>query len=121
MILGLGNDICPVARWQRLLDRYGERAVERMLSPEEAAYLHQGPPGRVAERMAGRWALREAFGKALGTGMTGWAWEELRFQDGRMWAEGELVALLAARGVKHLHGSVAHDAGMAFAVVVLEG
>jgi holo-[acyl-carrier protein] synthase len=71
--------------------------------------------------LAGRWALREAFGKALGTGLDGWSWKELRFLDGRLWAQGELVDLLAARGVSNLLGTLAHDGGIALAVVILEG
>ena len=71
--------------------------------------------------MAGRWALREAFGKALGVGLDGWSWKQLRYLDGRLWAEGPLAAMLAGRGVEHLHASVSHDGGTAFAVVILEG
>lgn len=121
MILGLGTDICPAARWTRLLDRYGARALERVLCEEEAAELLEGPAARRAERVAGRWALREAFGKALGTGLDGWSWRQLRFRQGRLWAEGDLVQLLAARGIEVLHGSVSHDGGLALAVVILEG
>lgn len=120
MILGLGTDICPVARWERLVERYGDRAFRRMLCTEEAEYLQSGSEKRHAERLAGRWALREAFGKALGTGMDGWSWSELRYRDGRLWAQGELQGLLAARGIARLHASLSHDAGMAWAVVILE-
>lgn len=121
MIHGLGTDICPSARWAHLLERYGEKAIQRVLCLEEAGELMAGSQKRLAERLAGRWALREAFGKALGQGMEGWSWKELRFRDGRMWAEGSLCALLSARGIERLHGSVSHDGGLAFAVVVLEG
>ncbi len=121
MILGLGTDLCPSARWARLVDKFGEKALRRMLHPEEAELLLAGSPARLAERLAGRWALREAFGKALGTGLDGWSWRELRYRDGRLWAEGGLADLLAARGIRRLHGSLSHDGGVAFAVVLLEG
>ena len=75
---------------------------------------------RLPERAAGRWALREAFGKALGVGLSGWSWKELRFLDGRLWAEGQLAQMLKTRGIVGLHGSVTHDGGTAFAVVILE-
>ena len=65
MILGLGTDLCPPARWARLLERFGEKPIHRILHPEEAAYLLKGNQRRLPERLAGRWALREAFGKAL--------------------------------------------------------
>ena len=121
MILGLGTDICPTVRWSHLWERYGEKAVRRILHPEEVDYLLAGNRQRLPERLAGRWALREAFGKALGVGLDGWFWKELRFKNGRLRAEGALEGLLESRGVSHLHGSVSHDSGLALAVVILEG
>lgn len=121
MIAGVGTDLCPAARWQHLLDRFGEKAMRRVLNPAEADYLLAGNRQRLPERLAGRWALREAFGKALGVGLDGWSWKQLRFLNGRLWAEDELAAMLADRGIDRLHASVSHDGGMAFAVVILEG
>lgn len=95
--------------------------MRRVLHAQEADYLLGGNRKRLAERVAGRWALREAFGKALGVGLEGWSWKELRFLDGRLWAEGDLLGLLNRRKVDRLHGSVTHDGGLAFAVVILEG
>jgi len=120
LLRGLGTDICPAARWIHLLERFGEKPVYRVLAPEEAEYLLKGNRQRLPERLAGRWALREAFGKALGVGLEGWSWKELRFRDGRLWAEGALADRLNREGIGHLHGSISHDAGMAFAVVLLE-
>ena len=120
MIAGLGTDLCPAARWVRLLDRFGEKSLRRVLCAEEADYLLAGNRQRLPERAAGRWALREAFGKALGTGLDGWSWKELRFLDGRLWAEGQLALMMQSRGIHAMHGSVTHDGGLAFAVVILE-
>lgn len=120
MILGMGTDICPAARWAHLLDRFGEKALRRVLCQEEADYLLGGNRQRLPERAAGRWALREAFGKALGVGLDGWSWKQLRFLDGKLWAEGELARMIQDRGVGPIHGSVTHDGGISFAVVILE-
>ena len=121
MILGLGSDLCPARRWEHLVARFGDRAARRVLHPDEAEYLLQGNRQRLPERLAGRWALREAFGKALGLGLEGWSWKELRYRDGRLWAVGALAGLLRTRGIERLHATVAHDGGLALAVVVLEG
>ena len=121
MIQGLGTDICPATRWAHLLERFGEKPIHRILAPDEAAYLLKGNAQRLPERLAGRWALREAFGKALGVGLAGWSWRDLRFKDGRLWAEGDLAEKLRRRGITSLHGSVSHDSGLSFAVVLLEG
>ena len=121
MILGLGTDLCPPSRWRHLIERFGaEKCALRILHPEEAAYLLAGNRDRLPERLAGRWALREAFGKALGTGLDGWSWKELRYRDGRLWAVGGLTEVLAARDIQRLHGSLSHDGNLALAVVILE-
>ncbi len=121
MIVGLGTDLCPPSRWRHLVERFGaEKCAGRILHPDEAAYLLRGNRERLPERLAGRWALREAFGKALGVGLDGWSWKELRYRDGRLWTEGALADLLAERGIARLHGSVTHDGDVALAVVALE-
>jgi holo-[acyl-carrier protein] synthase len=122
LILGIGNDITSSERWQRLIERHSaERAARKILHPDEAEKLLSGNRERLPERLAGRWALREAFGKALGLGLEGWHWRELRYEAPRLWAEGELIQELDVRGVRHLHASISHDAGLAMATVILEG
>jgi holo-[acyl-carrier protein] synthase len=104
-----------------MVDRFGaEKCANRFLHPEEVAYLLAGNRERLPERLAGRWALREAFGKALGTGLDGWSWKQLRFMNGRLWSQDSLSELLVQRDIHHLHGSVSHDGNMALAVVILE-
>ena len=121
MIVGLGTDLCPPSRWRHLVERFGaEKCAGRILHPDEAAYLLGGNRERLPERLAGRWALREAFGKALGTGLDGWSWKELRYLNGRLWAVGALANLLAQKDIQHIHGTVSHDGDLALAVVVLE-
>lgn len=67
MIHGIGTDIVAVGRLARLLARYGERAAARILAPWERAELARArEPARF---LAKRWAAKEAFGKALGTGI----------------------------------------------------
>ncbi len=122
MIIGLGTDLCPPSRWRHLVERFGaEKCAGRILHAEEAAYLLGGNRDRLPERLAARWALREAFGKALGVGLDGWSWKELRYLNGRLWAVGDLAKLLADRNIQAIHGSVSHDGDLALAVVVLEG
>ncbi len=122
MILGLGTDLCPPSRWQHLIGRFGaDKCAHKFLHADEAAYLLGGNRDRLPERLAGRWALREAFGKALGTGLSGWSWKELRYLNGRLWSEGKLIGQLHERGITRLHASVSHDGDVAMAFVVLEG
>jgi holo-[acyl-carrier protein] synthase len=120
MIVGVGVDLCPAARWRRLLDRYGMRPLRRMLPECEMKYLLSGDPKKLAERAAGRWALREALGKALGTGLAGWGLRELRYLDGATAAEGNLKKKLDELEVTKIHATLSHDGGLSVALVVLE-
>jgi holo-[acyl-carrier protein] synthase len=67
MIYGIGTDIVSYARIKSLHDRHGVRAAERMLSPaEQAEYAQSSDPARYLMK---RFAAKEAFAKAMGTGL----------------------------------------------------
>ncbi len=124
MIAGIGVDIVDVARIQALLDRYGERFLRRVFTEAEMAYAMRGV--NRAERLAGRFAVKEAMMKALGTGKS----------QGILWRDVETVRGISGMPVVHLHGqavkrakwrnggavhvSITHDGGKAVAFVILE-
>lgn len=67
MIAGIGTDLVVIARLREFWQRHGERALEKLLAPEErAACRASGDPGGF---LAKRFAAKEALGKALGTGI----------------------------------------------------
>jgi holo-[acyl-carrier protein] synthase len=72
-ILGLGVDICEIARMERALARHATLR-ERVFTPEEIAYCDG--KARPAESYAGRFAAREATIKALG-GYRGKRWQDI--------------------------------------------
>jgi len=63
---GLGHDIIEISRIQRLIDRYGQKFMDRLFTKEEQAYCLKYSLS--AQRFAGRFAAKEAISKALGTG-----------------------------------------------------
>ncbi|MBU0751063.1 MAG: holo-ACP synthase [Gammaproteobacteria bacterium] len=67
MIFGIGTDIVTVARMKSLWDRHGERALEKILAPGELEACRAAPD--TARFLAKRFAAKEAFGKACGTGI----------------------------------------------------
>ena len=67
MIIGLGSDLCSIERIQNSLDRFGERFVNRVYTPIERAKAARRPLTR-AGTYAKRFAAKEAFSKAVGTG-----------------------------------------------------
>lgn len=68
MILGLGSDICDIRRIERVMERHGERFLERVFTPAERARAARGTPKVQAGTLAKRFAAKEACAKALGTG-----------------------------------------------------
>ena len=67
MIIGLGSDLCNIERIQASLDRFGERFENRVFTPKERAKAKRRPLTR-AGTYAKRFAAKEAFSKAVGTG-----------------------------------------------------
>ena len=67
MILGLGSDLCNIERIQASLDRFGERFEARVFTEVERAKAAKRPFTR-AGTLAKRFAAKEAFAKAVGTG-----------------------------------------------------
>ena len=67
MILGIGVDIAETARIRRLAERFGQRFVNRILTPfERGEYQRRGDS---ASYLATRFAAKEAVAKAFGTGI----------------------------------------------------
>jgi holo-[acyl-carrier protein] synthase len=122
MIVGIGLDVCSIDRMRRALERHGERFFARICSDEERADLE----GRdVATSLAGRFATKEAFAKAL-DGAPGVGWHEVRVRkasSGRPSLElrGKALEVAEKAGASKWHVSITHDAGIAAAVVILEG
>jgi holo-[acyl-carrier protein] synthase len=124
MIAGVGIDMVRIDRVWAVLERKGERAVQRFFTPAEAARCRASK--RPAESFAGRFAAKEAFFKALGTGWgIGGAWTDVEVVHADSGApslrlSGRAATLAADRGVTRVHLSITHTEEMAAAVVVLE-
>ncbi|MDE2403832.1 MAG: holo-ACP synthase [Sphingomonadales bacterium] len=67
MIVAIGSDLCNIDRIQASLDRFGERFIQRVFTEVERAKAERRPYTR-AGTYAKRFAAKEAFSKAVGTG-----------------------------------------------------
>ncbi|WP_033920387.1 holo-ACP synthase [Sphingomonas sp. 37zxx] len=67
MIIGLGSDLCNIERIEASVSRFGERFLDRVFTEAEQAKAAQRPMTR-AGTLAKRFAAKEAFSKAVGTG-----------------------------------------------------
>ncbi len=124
MIAGIGVDIVDIARIQAMLDRYGERFLRRVYTEAETAYSMGG--ANKAERLAGRFAVKEAVMKALGTGKSqGILWRDVETTRGPLGRpsvslHGRAGKWAEKRGGGAVHVSITHDGGKAVAFVILE-
>ena len=122
MIHGIGTDIVSIERMAGLWERHGARAVDKLLAPEERdACRASADPVRF---LAKRFAAKEAFGKALGTGVRAPAVLPAiavsHDANGRPYLTfaGDLAALIADRRlVAHLSISDEQDHALAFVVL----
>jgi holo-[acyl-carrier protein] synthase len=125
VIVGIGTDLMDVRRIERSLARFGHRFALRILIDHEYQRFcsHRKP----AHYLAKRFAAKEAFSKAMGTGIhfpVNWhnvsvANERsgkpyLKFSDA-------LSDLLERRGIERTHLSLTDEIEMACAFVILEG
>ena len=67
MIIGIGSDLCNIERIEKSLARFGDRFVQRVFTDIEQAKA-EGRPFTRAGTYAKRFAAKEAFSKAVGTG-----------------------------------------------------
>ncbi len=124
MIYGIGTDLVEIERVHRMHERHGERLARRMLAPDEwAGYAASTDPVRL---LAKRFAVKEAFSKAAGTGVRhpvsltqiGVAHDELGKPVLVFGAE--LAVWLAERGIVRSHLSISDERSVCSAFVVLE-
>ena len=124
MIFGIGTDIIEVKRMEKHLD--GNDALrEKLFTKAEQLYSEKGKV-TVWQRYAARFAAKEAFFKALGTGYRyGMAFHEIEVKNdelGKPFIEphGKVKEFLGKQKVKEIHLTISHVKEMASAFVVLE-
>jgi holo-[acyl-carrier protein] synthase len=129
MIIGLGSDLCNIERIQASLDRFGDRFEQRVFTPVERAKGDRRPFTK-AGTLAKRFAAKEAFSKAVGTGFKRGVFMKdigvvnapsgaptLELQGG---AQARLDALTPDGHVARVHLTMTDDHPWAQAFVVIE-
>ncbi len=112
VVVGIGVDIVSVSRINDVLNRHGERFLTKFFPCEKDYDIS---PGRVA----GWFAAKEAFIKAVGKGMATVPMSKICIgydSMGKPYIYGDIIP----NGVK-VHVSISHEKEMAVAVVILEG
>jgi holo-[acyl-carrier protein] synthase len=124
MIVGTGVDITEVHRIDAAVKRFGDRFLKRVFTPAEVRYCLG--KANAAQRLAARFAAKEAGMKAIGTGLRGGVtWQDvevLRMPGQRpvLAFHGKAAEFAARLGCKRTHLSLSHTADQAIAHVILE-
>ncbi len=124
MIYGIGVDLVNIARMSKAIDRWGNRFIGRIFTPREIDFCIQSR--RSVSRFALRFAAKEAFSKALGTGMrNGIRWRDIEVfhhPSGRpdLAIAGTALMVCRKEGISRWHISLSDEADYGIAVVVLE-
>ena len=114
----VGIDLIDIDRIISVLERFPDRFRTRVLTELEQRYC-----GRRVERIAGRWAAKEAISKVLGLGVRGVGWREIEILPNRAGAPQVRLYERAARRAQALDledvtVSISHERRMAVAVAV---
>jgi holo-[acyl-carrier protein] synthase len=123
MIIGIGTDLAEVHRIAKSIEKDGFK--EKVFSKAEISYCEAKT--HKAENFAARFAAKEAFFKALGTGWRGgMAFNEVELVNDELGKPtlnivGQTAEIIKEKNIKMIHVSLSHIKDLAMATVVLEG
>ena len=124
MIYGIGTDIVEVSRIERIVEKWGDRFLDRVYVYDEIEYCKS--KAFPAIHFAARFAAKESFLKSLGIGLgMGVGLKEIEVSNNALGSpimkmNEKIASILENRGVNAIHVSMTHTKEYAHALVVLE-
>jgi holo-[acyl-carrier protein] synthase len=121
-IVAHGIDLVDCPRIEDMIERHGERFINRVFTPAEQAYAEANK--NKTEKLAGRFAAKEAVLKLIGTGWRGKiAWTDIEVVNNaagqpEVTLSGEVKKLADNLGIKHISVSITHTANFVIASAV---
>ena len=121
-IIAHGIDLVDCPRIEAMVERHGKRFIERVFTASEQAYAEANKNG--IEKLAGRFAAKEAVLKLMGTGWRGKiAWTDVEVINNisgqpEVTLSGEVEKIAGKLGIKHISVSITHTANFAIASAV---
>jgi len=121
-IIAHGIDLVDCPRIEQMMQRHGERFLERVFTPAEQAYAEKSK--NTVEKFAGRFAAKEAILKLMGTGWRGKiAWTDIEITNNaagqpEVTLTGEVKKIADGLGIGHISMSITHTANFAIASAV---
>jgi holo-[acyl-carrier protein] synthase len=122
MIAGFGIDAVFIPRFEKWAA--DQKLLERFFHPDEIRACRERGNGMVCS-LAARFAAKEAFGKALGTGLAGFGLKDVVVRNPAgavpvLELSGRALAAMRERGAAKVHVSLSHERDLALAAVILE-
>ncbi|MHC4571900.1 MAG: holo-ACP synthase, partial [Planctomycetota bacterium] len=121
-IVAHGIDLVDFPRIEEMINRHGERFINRVFTAAEQAYAEANKNG--TEKLAGRFAAKEAVLKLMGTGWRGKiAWTDIEIVNNptgqpEVTLSGEVEKIANKLGIKQISVSITHTANFAIASAV---
>jgi holo-[acyl-carrier protein] synthase len=121
-IVAHGIDLVDCPRIEQMIQRHGERFIKRVFTADEQAYARKNK--NEVEKLAGRFAAKEAILKLMGTGWRGKiAWTDIEIKNNaagqpEVTLGGEVRKIADKLGIKHISVSITHTANFAIASAV---
>ena len=121
-IVAHGIDLVDCPRIEQMIQRHGERFIKRVFTAAEQAYAEANK--NEVEKLAGRFAAKEAVLKLVGTGWRGKiAWTDVEIINNgsgqpEVILSGEVEKIAGKLGIKHISVSITHTANFAIASAV---
>ena len=123
MIYGIGVDLVKIQRIEQAVKRWGRRFLDRIFTPIEQEYSYRQKQPFL--HLAGRFAVKEAVLKALGTGLrSGIRWVEIEVVNQpsgkpEVRVSGKVKSLLRQHRIAAIHVSISHDTDYSVGQAVL--
>ena len=125
MVIGIGIDIVKTCRIREAIEKWEKRFLNRVYTPGEQDYCFRHKDPHLF--LGGRFAVKEAMFKAMGTGwQAGIKWKDVEVDHlpgGQPMVRvfGRIKEILEGKNVKTIHVSITHDADYSLGQVILEG
>lgn len=116
MIKGIGVDIIEISRIFDAVRHFGDKFLDRVYTKHEKAYCKKFKTLRYPE-LAVRFAAKEAYAKALGTGMRGIHWKQIGIVNDK---RGKPQIAFEGQVLKNVQVSLSHSNNFAVAYVIIE-
>lgn len=124
MIIGIGIDIIENQRIEKLIEKYGDKFLEKIFLEDEISYCQH--KADFMNCFAARYAAKEALLKSLGTGLRKSSWHDIKIYNDELGKpeinlNGNAAEIADKKGVKNIFLSISHEKNYSVAQVILEG